>query len=87
VHCCGGEHVDRIGLARRAVEVFDLDPELLDVVAPPDAALGAEPVPVDTRLDARATARVLGAELPALDAMLRRLRAQVESSWSLACPA
>jgi dTDP-4-dehydrorhamnose reductase len=87
VHCCGGEHVDRVGLARRAVDVFELDPDLLDVVAPPDGAAGAEAVPRDTRLDARATAQVLGAELPALDTMLRRLRAQLESSWSLACPA
>jgi dTDP-4-dehydrorhamnose reductase len=87
VHCCGGEHVDRIGLARRAVDVFELDPELIQIVAPRGGAAGAEPVPVDTRLDARATARVLGVELPGLDAMLRRLRAQMESSWSVACPA
>jgi dTDP-4-dehydrorhamnose reductase len=87
VHCCGGEHVDRVDLARRAARVFELDPELIDVVAPPDGVCGIEPVPADTRLDARATARVLGVELPDLDAMLRRLRAQVESSWSLACPA
>ncbi len=84
LHCCGGEHVDRVGLARRAAEVFELDPELIDVVAPPDGMAGADPVPRDTRLDARATARVLGVEMPSVDAMLRRLKAQVESSWSLA---
>ena len=60
--------------------VFELDPELLEVVAPP---VGPEPVPRDTRLDARATAQVLEVELPDLNAMLGRLRAQVESSWSL----
>jgi dTDP-4-dehydrorhamnose reductase len=85
VHCCGGEHVDRVELARRAARVFELDPDLIEAVAPPDHAAGAEPIPVDTRLDACATARVLGVELPALDAMLRRLRAQVESSWSAPC--
>lgn len=37
--------------------------------------------------DAAATARALEVELPGLDAMLHRLRSQVESSWSLACPA
>jgi dTDP-4-dehydrorhamnose reductase len=84
LHCCGGEHVDRIGLARRTVDVFELDAELLDVVAPPDVAVGAEAVPLDTRLDARATARVLGVALPGLGAMLSRLRSEVESSWSLA---
>jgi len=84
LHCCGGEHIDRVGLAHRAVEVFELDPELLDVVAPPSGVVGAEPVPRDTRLDARFTARALGIELPDLDTMLGRLRAEMESSWSLA---
>jgi dTDP-4-dehydrorhamnose reductase len=83
LHCCGGEHIDRVGLARRAVDVFGLDPELLDVVAPPVGA-GSERIPRDTRLDARATARALGVELLDLEAMLRRLRAELESSWSLA---
>jgi dTDP-4-dehydrorhamnose reductase len=87
LHCCGGEHVDRVDLARRAARVFELDPALIEIVAPPHGAAGVERLPADTRLDARATARVLGVELPALDAMLHRLRAQVESSWSLACPA
>jgi dTDP-4-dehydrorhamnose reductase len=82
LHCCGGEHIDRVGLARRATRVFELDPDLLDVVAPPDGAAGSERVPRDTRLDARATARALGVELPDLNTMLARLRAEVESSWS-----
>jgi dTDP-4-dehydrorhamnose reductase len=84
LHCCGGEHVDRVELARRAIAAFELDPDLLDVVPPPDGAAGAEPVPRDTRLDARATAQALEVELPDLNAMLLRLRAQVEPSWSLA---
>ncbi len=84
LHCCGREHVDRVGLARRAIEVFELDPDLLDVVAPPDRVIAAGGVPRDTRLDAGATARALEAELPDLDTMLRRLRAEVESSWSAA---
>jgi len=84
LHCCGGEHVDRAELARHVVRVFELDPDLVEIVAPPDGVLGTEPVPADTRLDARATARVLGAELPSLDGMLTRLRAEVESSWCLA---
>jgi dTDP-4-dehydrorhamnose reductase len=81
LHCCGGEHADRVGLARSAARVFELDPELVDVVAAP---VGAEAVPRDTRLDAQATARALGVELPGLDAMLGRLRAEVESSCCLA---
>jgi len=84
LHCCGAEHVDRVGLARRAIEVFELDPDLLDVVPPPSEVAAAGRIPRDTRLDATATSRALEAELPDLDAMLRRLRGQVESSWSLA---
>jgi dTDP-4-dehydrorhamnose reductase len=84
LHCCGGEHSDRVGLARRAIEVFELDPELLDVIPPPDDVVVAGGIPRDTRLDATATARALGVELPDLGAMLGRLRAEVESSWSLA---
>jgi hypothetical protein len=73
-----------VGLARRAIEIFELDPELLDVTAPPDDVVGAGRIPRDTRLDATETAARLGVELPGVDAMLRRLRAEVESSWSLA---
>jgi dTDP-4-dehydrorhamnose reductase len=79
LHCCGGEHADRLELARRAVEVFELDEELLDV-GPPDA--GAVPpggAPFDTRLDAARTARLLDTELPDLTTMLGRLRAQMET--------
>ena len=82
LHCCGGEHVDRVGLARRAIEVFELDGELLDVVPPPEDVVSDGGIPRDTRLDATETAARLGVELPGLDAMLRRLRSQVESSWS-----
>ena len=83
LHCCGGEHSDRVTLARRATRVFELDEELLDVGPPPDALVG-EPVPADTRLDAAATARALGVDLPDLNTMLGRLRAEVDQAWSLA---
>jgi dTDP-4-dehydrorhamnose reductase len=83
LHCCGGEHVDRVGLARRAVEAFELEPELLSVGEPPAEVLGDEPIPRDTRLDATVTAQRLGVELSDLDKMLARLRAQLEGAW---CP-
>jgi dTDP-4-dehydrorhamnose reductase len=79
LHCCGGEHADRIGLARRAVEVFELDGDLLDVGPPPAAALPPGGAPFDTRLDAARTARVLDTVLPDLTTMLGRLRAQMET--------
>jgi dTDP-4-dehydrorhamnose reductase len=84
LHCVGGEHADRIALARRAVAAFGLDEDLLDVGPPDPAALPAGGVPFDTRLDAAATAAALDVELPGLDAMLGRLRTQLEISWSAA---
>jgi dTDP-4-dehydrorhamnose reductase len=80
LHCCGGEHADRVGLARRAVDAFGLDAALLEVGPPPDEALPAGRVPRDTRLDATATAAAIGAELPDLDAQLARLRAELDAA-------
>jgi dTDP-4-dehydrorhamnose reductase len=84
LHCVGGEHADRIALAQRAVAAFGLDEALLDVGPPDPAALPAGGVPFDTRLDAAATAAALDVELSGLDAMLGRLRTQLEGSWSAA---
>jgi dTDP-4-dehydrorhamnose reductase len=80
LHCCGGEHADRLALARRAIESFALDGDLLDVSAPPASAIAGEPVPRDTRLDAAATARLLDAKRPDLNSMLGRLRVQIEQA-------
>lgn len=79
IHCCGGEHTDRVGLARRAIDAFGLDAELLDVGRPPSDAAGGEAVPRDTRLDASATAEALGMTLPDLGTMLARLREEIDS--------
>ena len=76
LHCCGAEHADRVGLARRTARVFGLDEGLLDV-GPPPAALTAERVPCDTRLDGAATRRRLGVRAADLDTMLGRLRDQL----------
>jgi dTDP-4-dehydrorhamnose reductase len=76
LHCCGGEHADRVTLARRAAIAFGLDPEL--VVTGPPPRPPAMPIPFDTRLDATLTAARLGVELPDLDAQLARL----EASWA-----
>lgn len=71
LHCVGSEHIDRVALARRAVEAFDLDPALLRVGAPPEPP--AERIPVDTRLDATRTAEVLDVELPDVSKLLEGL--------------
>jgi dTDP-4-dehydrorhamnose reductase len=82
LHCCGGEHVDRVTLARRAVAAFGLDEERLDVGPPDPHLLNAGGVPFDTSLDATKTAATLDVDLPDLDTMLVRLRAQLEASGS-----
>jgi dTDP-4-dehydrorhamnose reductase len=78
LHCCGGEHVERVALARRAAEAFGLDPGLVQSGSPPEPP--AQRVPYDTRLDGAATAARLGVELPDLDTQLTRLRHQLEDA-------
>jgi dTDP-4-dehydrorhamnose reductase len=75
-HCCGCEATTRIALARAAAEVFELDASLLRSGPPDDAALPPAPIPYDTSLDARHTARTLGHELPSVRDLLGLLRAE-----------
>jgi dTDP-4-dehydrorhamnose reductase len=79
LHCVGGESVDRVTLARRTARAFGLDDGLIDVGPPDPAALGTMRVPYDTSLDATATAARMGVELPNLDAMLARLRVELDT--------
>jgi dTDP-4-dehydrorhamnose reductase len=81
LHCCGGEHIDRVSLARRAVSAFALDADRLDVGPPDQDAINAGGVPRDTSLDATRTAAALDAALPDVDTMLARLRVQLEEAW------
>jgi dTDP-4-dehydrorhamnose reductase len=73
LHCVGSEHIDRVSLARRAVDAFGLDQELLDV-GPPQEEMNA---PHDTSLDATYTAATLGVALPDVDALLAGLKDQL----------
>jgi dTDP-4-dehydrorhamnose reductase len=79
LHCCGGEHADRERLARMAADVFALDEDLLRFGPPAAGAIGDEPIPHDTRLDATATAATLGVEPPDLRTQLGRLRRQIDT--------
>jgi dTDP-4-dehydrorhamnose reductase len=81
LHCVGGEHIDRVSLARRAVAAFGLDDALLATGPPPRGAEG----PHDTSLDAKYTAEALGVELRGIDSLLTELRSQLEETWSAAC--
>jgi dTDP-4-dehydrorhamnose reductase len=78
LHCVGGEHADRVTLARRAAAAFGFDPDRVRTGPPPEPP--AQPVPYDTRLDGSATAARLGVELPDLDTLLARL--QEEAAWA-----
>jgi hypothetical protein len=60
------------------------DTDLLDIVAPADVPTGGESISTGARPDVKVTAGGLGVELPDLDGMPRRLRTEVEASWSLA---
>jgi dTDP-4-dehydrorhamnose reductase len=77
-HCCGGEAIDRLGLARRTVEAFGLDGDLLETGPPPPGVANGWRVPHDTSLDATATAAALDADLPDVDTILARLRREME---------
>lgn len=80
LHCCGGEHVDRLSLAQRAARAFDLDPELVQTGPTPDELRPSEPVPRDTRLNAEQTARRLEVQLPDLATALARLREEIDGA-------
>jgi dTDP-4-dehydrorhamnose reductase len=79
-HCCGGEAVTRLGLARQAARAFGLDESLLRSGPPDASALPPAPIPYDTSLDARATARALERELPSVSELLAALRAEREGA-------
>ena len=76
-HCCGAEAASRRQLAAAAVRVFDLDPELVRFGPPPSPA--PWPIPNDTSLDATATAKRLGYELPTIDTLLEAFRQERET--------
>jgi dTDP-4-dehydrorhamnose reductase len=78
-HCCAANAVTRMELAHETADVFELDDSLL-TIGPPDLdALPPAPIPYDTSLDARATARALDAELPSVRELLERFRAEREA--------
>ena len=75
-HCCCGEPTTRMALAMRAADAFGLDRSLLRSAPPDSGAVPVARIPYDTSLDARGTARELGRELPSLDELLDRFRAE-----------
>jgi len=77
-HCCGGEATTRMQLAHETAQVFELDETLLRSGLPDPAALPPAAIPYDTSLDAQATARALGRDLPSVRELLLQFRAERE---------
>ena len=80
-HCCGGEAIGRMDLARLTCDVFDLDAELLRS-SPPDA--GAIPptgrIPHDTSITRPRTTELLGHEPSSIRSLLERFRREYEAA-------
>jgi dTDP-4-dehydrorhamnose reductase len=80
-HCCGGEPIERMELARLACEVFDLDTDLLDSGPPdPDAMPAGGRVPYDTSITLPRTARLLDHEPTPVRTLLERFREEYEAA-------
>jgi dTDP-4-dehydrorhamnose reductase len=77
-HCCGGQAIGRMEFARAAARVFGLDAGLLDAGPADLSGTGPAPIPLDTSLDATATAAALDYPLPDIDALLRTYRQERE---------
>jgi dTDP-4-dehydrorhamnose reductase len=80
LHCCGGEAVTRMELARQACDVFELDSALLRAGPPEPEALPPAPIPYDTSLDARSTSSRLGTDLPSVRELLTAYRHELDTA-------
>jgi len=73
-HCVGNDAISRMELARTAAEVFGLDEALLRSGPPEPEAHPPGPVPYDTSLIAKRTARALETRLPSVRELLALFR-------------
>ncbi len=80
-HCCGADGVDRMGLARLACEVFELDPGLLRSGPPiPDAIPRGVSIPFNTTLTTPRTSELLERRPTPVRILLERFRDQYQLS-------
>ena len=78
-HCCCGESLTRIKLARAAAEAFDLDAGLIESGQPVWDGMAGVPIPNDTSLSATVTAEQLAYQLPSVRQVLQIYRQQRET--------
>jgi dTDP-4-dehydrorhamnose reductase len=78
-HCCGRDAIGRMGLARLACEVFELDPSLLRSGPPDDDAMHGASIPYDTSITAPRTSRLLDHQPTPLRELLVRFRREYEA--------
>jgi dTDP-4-dehydrorhamnose reductase len=79
-HCTGADSVDRVGLAMATAEVFELDDTLITTGPGDFSGTGPAPIPIDTSIDATATAEALDYELPDLGRLLATFRYEVNNN-------
>jgi dTDP-4-dehydrorhamnose reductase len=79
-HCCGGDAIDRMGLARLACEVFDLDHTLLRSGLPDDEAIPGAFIHYDTSITAPRTSKLLDHRPTPLRELLARFRREYEAA-------
>ena len=78
-HLVGDEAIERMALAQKVCDVFELDQTLLRESDPPSEALFPAAVPIDSSLGNEATKSSLGIAPQSLNAILRAFRIELET--------
>jgi dTDP-4-dehydrorhamnose reductase len=78
-HLVGDEAVERMELALKVCEVFELDSSLLRQSEPPAEALFPAAIPVDSSLENEATKAALGIGPQSLESILRAFKLDLET--------
>lgn len=79
-HCCGGEGIGRMELARLACDVFGLDLSLLRSGPPDPEAMPDAPIPYDTSITAPRTTSLLDHQPARVRDLLVRFRREYETA-------
>jgi dTDP-4-dehydrorhamnose reductase len=78
-HCVSGVSTGRVALARATAEAFGFDPGMITTSSGDFSGTAGMRIPIDTTLDASATAAALDYDLPDLERFLATFRHEVEN--------